>query len=65
MLRTLVLVSALLLAGVAIAAPASAEAVTAGSCEVDACVYACVHVTEACPGDTDACVLFAFRLWCI
>jgi hypothetical protein len=63
MLRTAVLVALLLLTlG---AAPASAEEVRAGPCEVDGCVYACVHVRQECPGGTDACVLFAFRLWCV
>jgi hypothetical protein len=63
MLRTLAFVSALLVAG--LAAPVSAEEVRIGPCQVDACVYACVHVREDCRGGHEACVLFAFRYWCV
>lgn len=47
------------------APPAAAEEVRVGPCEVDACVYACVHVEETCRGDHEACVLFAHRFWCL
>ena len=63
MLRALVLVSALLVTG--LAAPASAEEVRVGPCEVDGCVYACVKVKQSCPGETAACVFWAFQLWCV
>jgi hypothetical protein len=60
---------ALLLAAVLLALAASpvatAEEVRVGPCEVDACLYACVDVREPCPQDGRACVLFAFRVWCV
>jgi hypothetical protein len=64
-MRLLTLAVLTLLALAAIAAPVQAEEVRVGPCEVDACVYACVHVTEACRGSYDACVLFAFRYLCV
>lgn len=63
MLRAALLVA--LLVALLGASPASAEEVHAGPCEIDGCVYACVHVRQDCPGGTDACVLFAFRYWCV
>ena len=63
MFRALVLLGLLLLVGAA--TPAQADEVRVGPCEVDACVYACVHVRETCRGDYEACVLWAFRYWCV
>jgi hypothetical protein len=63
MLRAALLVA--LLAVTVVAAPVSAEEVRVGPCEIDGCVYACAHVRQECPGGTDACVFFAFRLWCV
>lgn len=62
MLRAAVLAALLALM---VAPPAAAEEVSVGPCEIDGCVYACLHVEQECPGGTDACVLFAFRLWCV
>jgi hypothetical protein len=63
MLRALLLIA--LFVVVTAAAPASAEEVRVGPCDVDACVYACVHIEETCRGGHEACVLFAFRFWCL
>lgn len=59
------LLSACALSLALVAPSATAEEVRVGPCEIDACVYACVHLREPCPGDTEACVLFAFRPWCV
>lgn len=64
-MRRALLFAAVLLLAVTVAPLASAEEVRVGPCEVDACVYACVHVEESCPQDGRACVLFAFRYWCV
>jgi hypothetical protein len=54
----------LLLAAVAVAPAASAETVSIGPCEVDACVVACVDVREPCHDGRLACTVFAFRWVC-
>lgn len=64
-MRTILVASLLLTVGLVAAAPVSAEEVRLGPCEVDACLYACIHVRQSCPGDAEACVLFAFRVWCV
>ena len=62
--RALLMLASVLVFATA-ASPVQAEEVRVGPCEVDACVYACVHVEESCRGDHDACVLFAFRYCCV
>ena len=65
MLRALLAATLLLIVGLAAAPTASAEEIRIGPCEVDACVYACVYLTEGCRGENLACFLFAFRVHCV
>lgn len=66
MMRAILTVT--LLAGLALTAlapTAAAEEIRVGPCEIDGCVYACVHVEETCRGDHEACILVGFQFWCV